>query len=117
MVIFFPICCTFIFLFLAEQKIQEMVTTGVIRLSNGPWMAPVVLVKKKDSSWCFCVDFRQLNYVTRKNSYPLPLPPSPQWLLASDFPESQAEDCLHNCIRSLSVHFDSLWTLQHSAYL
>lgn len=58
MVIFFPICCTFIFLFLAEQKIQEMVTTGVIRLSNGPWMAPVVLVKKKDSSWCFCVDFR-----------------------------------------------------------
>lgn len=112
----FAVLSSFIFI-LVEQKIQEMATTGVIRLSNGPWMAPVVLVKKKDSAWCFCVDYRQLNYVTRKNSYPLQLPPLPQWLLASAFPESQAEDCLHNCIRSLSVRFDSLWTLQHSAYL
>lgn len=56
----------------AEQKIAEMAAAGVIEPSNSPWTAPAVLVKKKDQTWRFCVDYRRLNDVTRKDSYPLP---------------------------------------------
>ncbi|KAI3373186.1 hypothetical protein L3Q82_006504 [Scortum barcoo] len=59
---------------LAEQKIKEMMEAGIIEPSTSPWVALVVLVKKKDGTWwCFCVDYRLLNKVTRKDSYPLPL--------------------------------------------
>ena len=56
----------------AEDKVREMAAGGVIEPSSSPWAAPAVLVKKKDGSWRFCVDYRRLNEVTRKDSYPLP---------------------------------------------
>jgi hypothetical protein len=45
---------------------------GFIRPSNSPWGAPVLFVKKKDGTFCLCIDYRQLNKVIVKNMYPLP---------------------------------------------
>lgn len=52
--------------------LQNMLDSGVVRESSSPWAAPVVLAKKKDGSWRFCVDYRKLNAVTHKDSFPLP---------------------------------------------
>jgi hypothetical protein len=49
-----------------------MLSHGIISLSNGPWAFPVVLIRKKDGSIRFCVDYRCLNKTTHKDRYPLP---------------------------------------------
>ena len=56
-----------------DKAINEMLDVDVIRRSRSPWSFPVVIVDKKDGSKQFCVDFRKLNQITKKNSYPLPL--------------------------------------------
>ena len=56
----------------AENEVQKMLSCGVIEPSSSPWASPVVLVKKKDGSTRFCVDYRKLNQVNVKDSYPLP---------------------------------------------
>ncbi|GJY49722.1 putative reverse transcriptase domain-containing protein [Tanacetum coccineum] len=56
---------------LAEQ-LQELSDKGFIRPSSSPWGAPVLFVKKKDGSFCMCIDYRKLNKLTVKNLYPLP---------------------------------------------
>ncbi|GBN31768.1 Retrovirus-related Pol polyprotein from transposon 297 [Araneus ventricosus] len=55
-----------------ERLVKEMVDSGIIEESSGPWASPIVLVKKKDGSTRFCVDYRKLNEITIKDTYPLP---------------------------------------------
>jgi transposase InsO family protein len=56
----------------AELELQKMIDSGVIEPSSSPWASPVVLVKKKDGTARYCIDYRKLNAVTKKDSYPLP---------------------------------------------
>ena len=53
-------------------QVQQMLGSYVIRPSNSPWASPVVTMKKKDGSLCFCVDFCQLNAANIKVAHPLP---------------------------------------------
>src|SRR5258706_220179 len=62
----------------AEQKeldafLRENLANGRIHLSKSPIGAPVFFVKKKEGSLCLVQDYRKLNEITVKNSYPLPL--------------------------------------------
>ncbi|XP_065900680.1 uncharacterized protein [Dysidea avara] len=52
--------------------LNDMLEKKIIKPSNSPWTSPIVLVKKKDGTSRFCVDYRQLNTITRKDAYPLP---------------------------------------------
>ena len=56
----------------AKREVEKMLENEVIEPSDSPWASPVVLVRKKDGSLRYCVDYRRLNSVTKKDSYPLP---------------------------------------------
>ena len=55
-----------------RAHLKMMLDAGVIQPSNSPWCNAVVLVRKKDGSLHFCIDFRRLNALTVKDSHPLP---------------------------------------------
>jgi len=56
-----------------KEFIDENLTNGFICLTLSPHRAPVLFSKKKDGSLWLCVDFRELNRITKKDQYPLPL--------------------------------------------
>ncbi|GBM05474.1 Transposon Ty3-I Gag-Pol polyprotein [Araneus ventricosus] len=56
----------------AECLVKEIVDNGIIEESSRPRASPIVLVKKKDGSTQFCIDYRKINEIAIKDSNPLP---------------------------------------------
>ena len=56
-----------------EKHLKKMIDCGVIQPSTSEWSSPTVLVRKRDGDIRWCIDFRAVNNVTRKDAYPLPL--------------------------------------------
>ena len=57
---------------MVKEDLRDMEESGVIEPSSSEWASPVVLVKKKDGTMRFCVDYRRLNIVARYDAYPMP---------------------------------------------
>ena len=55
-----------------RENLQDMLDGGAIRPSKSPWCNAIVLVRKKDGTLRFCIDFWKLNTRTKKDSFPLP---------------------------------------------
>jgi hypothetical protein len=56
-----------------EKQVKDMLSKGIIQHSTSLFSSPVLLVKKKDDTYRFCVDFRHLNALTLKSKYPVPV--------------------------------------------
>ena len=54
------------------EEVNRMLRCGVIRPFTSPWSSPIVLIRKKDGGWRFCVDYQRLNDLTKKDKHPLP---------------------------------------------
>ncbi|CAF4291683.1 unnamed protein product [Didymodactylos carnosus] len=55
-----------------REEINKLLQQGIIEESTSPWSSPIVLVRKKDGTVRFCVDFRRLNNITTKDAFPIP---------------------------------------------
>lgn len=55
-----------------DQHVDELIKNDFVEPAASPWASNVLLVKKKDGSYHLCVDYRAINAVTYKDSYPLP---------------------------------------------
>ena len=57
---------------LLKEKVDEMLQLGIIEPSNSPWSARALIVQRRDGTARFCVDYRSLNAITGKDSFPIP---------------------------------------------
>ena len=54
-----------------HRQVIDMLESGVIERSTSPWTSPVVMIRKSNNKYRFCIDFRKLNAVSKADAYPL----------------------------------------------
>ena len=55
-----------------RKQTQDMLERDIIEPSESPWSSPIVLVKKKDNTWRYCIDCKKVSFLTRKDSKAIP---------------------------------------------
>jgi hypothetical protein len=56
-----------------ELQVKDILTKGIIQHSQSAFSSPVLLIKKKDKTWRFCIDYRHLNALIVKYKYHVPI--------------------------------------------
>ena len=56
-----------------DKQVHQLLKSKVIRPSQGPYASPVIIVPKKDATWRLCTDSRDLNSITIKDKFPIPV--------------------------------------------
>ena len=117
-----------------KKQLDELIKAGFIQPSKSPFGAPILFVKKKDGTMRMCVDYRALNNITIKNSYPLPRVDElfdrlqgAKYFSKIDLrsgyhqiriaPGDDTEDRVSNSVWSLRVLGVTVWSHQRSGYL
>ena len=79
------------------RMVKEMQDKGVVKPSSTPWSSPIVLVRKSSGGYRFCVDYRKLNGVTRKDGFPLPR--------IDDLIDRLGGSCIFSCLDAASGYW------------
>jgi hypothetical protein len=103
-----------------ERQVHDMLQQGVIQKSQSAFASPVLLVKKKNNTWRFCVDYRYLNALTIKSRYPVPVfdqlmdeIANTQWFSKLDI-KSGYQQILLKPGRNSKQHFRLTWDIMSS---